>query len=95
MAGALSKRQQARNEKQLTELVQNVPGNNICADCHTRNPGTGLKVSFMRAATSSAQLLTINRSSQLGHHGVSGYSCACAVLPSTGNLARTSPKSSP
>ncbi|KAL6865895.1 Protein gts1 [Amphichorda felina] len=38
MSGALSKRQQARNEKLLAELVQTVPGNNICADCHARNP---------------------------------------------------------
>ncbi|CAG7559296.1 unnamed protein product [Fusarium equiseti] len=34
----MSKRQQARNEKALQDLVQNVPGNNICADCHARNP---------------------------------------------------------
>jgi len=38
MSTALSKRQQARNEKTLKELVQNVAGNNICADCHARNP---------------------------------------------------------
>lgn len=39
MSSALSKRQQARNEKQLHDLVQNVTGNNICADCQARNPG--------------------------------------------------------
>ncbi|KAF4458590.1 GTS1-transcription factor of the Gcs1p Glo3p Sps18p family [Fusarium albosuccineum] len=39
MSGILSKRQQARNEKVLQELVHNVPGNNMCADCHARNPG--------------------------------------------------------
>ncbi|KAL2758061.1 hypothetical protein ACRALDRAFT_2099612 [Sodiomyces alcalophilus JCM 7366] len=39
MASALSKRQQARNEKVLQELVHNVPGNNLCADCQARNPG--------------------------------------------------------
>ncbi|KAH8169277.1 GTPase activating protein for Arf [Sarocladium implicatum] len=33
-----SKRQQARNEQALKDLVHNVAGNNICADCHTRNP---------------------------------------------------------
>ncbi|KAI5467138.1 hypothetical protein BGZ63DRAFT_18300 [Mariannaea sp. PMI_226] len=38
MLGAMSKRQQARNEKVLQELVQTVPGNNLCADCHARNP---------------------------------------------------------
>jgi hypothetical protein len=35
---ALSKRQQARNEKVLQDLVQSVPGNNFCADCQARNP---------------------------------------------------------
>ena len=39
MAGVLSKRQQARNEKVLYDLVNNIPGNNFCADCHARNPG--------------------------------------------------------
>ncbi|KAJ0307156.1 hypothetical protein COL516b_004390 [Colletotrichum fioriniae] len=38
MAGVLSKRQQARNEKVLHDLVQSVPGNNLCADCQARNP---------------------------------------------------------
>lgn len=38
MSGAQSKRQAARNEKALQELVQVVPGNNLCADCHSRNP---------------------------------------------------------
>lgn len=38
MSNTISKRQQARNEKQLQELVQTVPGNNFCADCHNRNP---------------------------------------------------------
>ena len=40
MAGLMSKRQQARNEKVLQDLVHNVPGNNFCADCQARNPGT-------------------------------------------------------
>ncbi|KAL1881457.1 hypothetical protein VTK73DRAFT_3742 [Phialemonium thermophilum] len=39
MSGSFSKRQQARNEKVLQELVRNVPGNNVCADCNARNPG--------------------------------------------------------
>ena len=46
MAGIVSKRQQARNEKVLQELVQKVPGNNVCADCAARNPGN-----FSRCAT--------------------------------------------
>ncbi|KAM0333289.1 hypothetical protein ACHAQA_001950 [Verticillium albo-atrum] len=38
MASVLSKRQQARNEKALQELVAKIPGNNSCADCQARNP---------------------------------------------------------
>ncbi|KAI5860119.1 ArfGap-domain-containing protein [Durotheca rogersii] len=38
MSTIMSKRQQARNEKVLQDLVQNVPGNNFCADCQARNP---------------------------------------------------------
>ena len=39
MSGALSKRQQARNERALQDLIKAVPGNNVCADCQARNPG--------------------------------------------------------
>ncbi|KUJ11840.1 ArfGap-domain-containing protein [Mollisia scopiformis] len=39
MSGALSKRQQARNERTLQDLIKSVPGNNTCADCQARNPG--------------------------------------------------------
>ncbi|KAA8569459.1 hypothetical protein EYC84_001091 [Monilinia fructicola] len=38
MSGILSKRQLARNEIALQELVK-LPGNNVCADCQARNPG--------------------------------------------------------
>jgi hypothetical protein len=34
-----SKRQQARNERTLQDLIKSVPGNNVCADCSARNPG--------------------------------------------------------
>jgi hypothetical protein len=34
-----SKRQQARNERALQELIKTVPGNDRCADCQARNPG--------------------------------------------------------
>lgn len=39
MASLVSKRQQAKNEKALQELIGSVPGNNRCADCATPNPG--------------------------------------------------------
>jgi hypothetical protein len=34
-----SKRQQARNERDLQALISSVPGNDRCADCQARNPG--------------------------------------------------------
>ncbi|KAI9865880.1 MAG: hypothetical protein M1813_001847 [Trichoglossum hirsutum] len=39
MSSVLSKRQQARNERALQELIKSVPGNDRCADCQARNPG--------------------------------------------------------
>ncbi|KAJ5960143.1 uncharacterized protein N7479_007293 [Penicillium vulpinum] len=39
MPPGISKRQQARNEKTLAELIRTVPGNDRCADCDTLNPG--------------------------------------------------------
>ncbi|USW57955.1 Putative Arf GTPase activating protein [Septoria linicola] len=39
MASAISKRQQARNERMLQDLLRNVPGNDKCADCAAKNPG--------------------------------------------------------
>ncbi|WEW59724.1 Protein gts1 [Emydomyces testavorans] len=38
MASALSKRQQARHERTLQQLIKAVPGNDRCADCQARNP---------------------------------------------------------
>jgi len=34
---ALSKREQARNERELQDLLRQ-PGNSLCADCNARNP---------------------------------------------------------
>ncbi|KAM3414629.1 UBA domain-containing protein 3 [Cercospora zeina] len=39
MASAISKRQQARNERMLQDLLRTVPGNDKCADCAAKNPG--------------------------------------------------------
>ena len=39
MALRINKRQQARNEQTLQDLIKNVPGNDRCADCFARNPG--------------------------------------------------------
>ncbi|KAF7193031.1 UBA domain-containing protein 3 [Pseudocercospora fuligena] len=39
MASAISKRQQARNERTLQDLIRSVPGNDRCADCAAKNPG--------------------------------------------------------
>jgi hypothetical protein len=70
MSGPLSKRQQARNEKVLQDLVQNTPGNNVCADCGARNPGESrpLRVfhSFVEGLITDVLVLDM----QLGHHGV-------------------------
>ncbi|TQS38797.1 hypothetical protein Golomagni_00687 [Golovinomyces magnicellulatus] len=48
MSGPLSKRQQARNERILQDLIKTVPGNNVCADCQVRNPGTSFSTPFIR-----------------------------------------------
>lgn len=63
MSGAQSKRQAARNEKVLQELVQGVPGNNLCADCHSRNPGKNafLDSLFVLAVNLSGFLSTNNQ----------------------------------
>ncbi|KAJ8613223.1 hypothetical protein MRB53_037089 [Persea americana] len=41
---AINKRQQARLEKALDELVRSVPGNDRCADCQARNPGSDINI---------------------------------------------------
>jgi hypothetical protein len=44
MPTGISKRQQARNEKTLTELIRTVPGNDRCADCDALTPGTSREI---------------------------------------------------
>lgn len=39
MAAIMNKRQQARNERTLQDLIKTIPGNDRCADCYVRNPG--------------------------------------------------------
>ncbi|CAK4015969.1 UBA domain-containing 3 [Lecanosticta acicola] len=39
MASVITKRQQARNERALQDLIRSVPGNDRCADCAAKNPG--------------------------------------------------------
>ncbi|KAJ9256303.1 hypothetical protein DTO212C5_9046 [Paecilomyces variotii] len=39
MVAGLSKRQQARNERALQDLIRSIPGNDRCADCSAYNPG--------------------------------------------------------
>jgi hypothetical protein len=45
MPTGISKRQQARNEKTLAELIRTVPGNDRCADCDALTPGSSLEPS--------------------------------------------------
>lgn len=47
MPSVISKRQQARNEKTLAELIRTVPGNDRCADCDALTPGSFPRVSPM------------------------------------------------
>lgn len=39
MSSIINKRQQARNERILQDLLKSVAGNDRCADCGTKNPG--------------------------------------------------------
>lgn len=39
MSSTINKRQQARNERILQDLLKSVAGNDRCADCGTKNPG--------------------------------------------------------
>ena len=45
-----SKRQQARNERALQELIKTIPGNDTCADCQARNPGWSASASVAHFA---------------------------------------------
>jgi hypothetical protein len=73
MSSALSKRQQARNEKALQDLVQSVPGNNICADCHARNPGmTNAVINLLVTERAEANNL---------HNSLGVMECTSSPLP--------------
>lgn len=55
MASVLNKRQQARNERTLQDLIKNVPGNSVCADCGARNPGEHCNPRLHAQSTDDAQ----------------------------------------
>lgn len=40
MTPGISKREQARHERTLGELIRTIPGNDRCADCGAWNPGS-------------------------------------------------------
>jgi hypothetical protein len=48
---AINKRQQARNERALQDLIRSVPGNDKCADCAAKNPGMLLMSAVYRVLT--------------------------------------------
>lgn len=51
----MNRRQQARNERALQDLIHNAPGNDRCADCQARNPGAR----YPRPDKTLARLLTL------------------------------------
>lgn len=59
MTSALNKRQQARNERALQELIRTVSGNDRCADCQARNPGR--RISFKLCCMGGDDLLIVTR----------------------------------
>lgn len=62
MASTVSKRQQARNERMLQDLLK-VPGNDRCADCAAKNPGEQPETI---TALSGNQLLTLSKHGRVG-----------------------------
>ncbi|KAI9797000.1 MAG: hypothetical protein M1833_005833 [Piccolia ochrophora] len=54
MSAAPSKRQQARNERTLQDLVKTVSGNERCADCQARNPGWASWSNMKRVGNSTS-----------------------------------------
>jgi hypothetical protein len=68
MAGVINKRQQVRNERALQELIKTVPGNDKCAECGAKNPGTTM-------TWPQKESLTLLTAAQDGRAGVWVFPC--------------------
>ena len=64
MTASMSKRQLARNERDLQDLVVSVPGNDRCADCQARNPGSLTPSNLAAEADSNKRMGELERKSQ-------------------------------
>jgi hypothetical protein len=64
MASIINKRQQARNERALHELIRTVPGNDRCADCQAGNPGE-FSISQSRRLIRLLIVVCVNRMGKL------------------------------
>lgn len=67
MTTSMSKRQLARNERDLQDLIVSVPGNDRCADCQARNPGSPTLLSWQLKLTLIKGWASWNVSSQYPH----------------------------
>jgi len=67
MSSTMSKRQHARNERALQELIKTVPGNNVCADCQARNPGMLMSLHVLGLS------LTASKDGQAGMYAYHNY----------------------
>jgi hypothetical protein len=105
MTASLSKRHQARNERNLQELIKTIPGNDRCADCQARNPGKFRKHSVVRISPQLTHLFRLGKlecehdrgknseeATDSGDESSSESSCACDAPHYIGSLALTYPK---